>query len=34
MSEDNHVTAQNAHSFPPNRKNRGEGGKGPLISMQ
>ena len=23
MSKDSHVTAQNAHSFPPNNKNRG-----------
>ena len=33
MSKDSHVTAQTRHSFPPNNKNRGEGGLGPAISM-
>ena len=33
MSKDSHVIAQNAHSFPPNNKNRGEGGKGPLRAL-
>ena len=33
MSKDSQVTAQTRHSFPPNNKNRGEGGLGPAISM-